>query len=310
MAIKRLRISMIIVCLSAAVFVACNGEADGYAEDNSNSRPLKIYASFFVLADFAQKIGGDAVEVHTLIPPGVEAHDFEPTPKRMIALGEADVFVYNGGGFEAWAEKAADTLDGKNTRIINTAEALGLVNGGSDDHAGGLLDPHIWLDPHLAEKQAAAIKDALVTIDPDNAQAYEKNFNEFAEQIAALDEKISQTVETAKRNEIIVSHAAFGHLAERYDLVQIAVSGNSPAAEPSQKELQAVIEFAKAHDVRYILYEPFVSSKVADVVRKEIGAEALTLHPLENVSKEDLERGEDYFSIMEKNVQHLEKALR
>lgn len=293
---KRRFTGFVTMALFLSVLFGCQDEMD-VAQPYE---PIQVYVSFYPLYDFAKKIGGDHVDVHNIMPPGVEAHDFEPTPKDLVALADADLFVYNGAGLEAWAEKAAGTLNEKSTLIVNTAEHIG-------DRS--LTDPHLWLDPNLAQLQAELIKDALVKIDAVHEQAYEANFNALSSQFGELDQALRSVSETAKRKEIIVSHAAFGHLTERYGLEQIAISGKSSSHEPSQKELQEIIEFAKEREISHVLFEPFVSLKIAEVVKNEIGAEALILNPLENITKEELERGEDYFSIMNQNIENLEKAL-
>lgn len=239
------------------------------------------------------------MEVHNLVPPGVEPHDFEPTPKEMVALTEADLFVYNGFGFEKWAERAAGMLDGQKTHIVNTSEKMDPVDE----------DPHVWLNPLLAKRQAEAIKDALVEADPDNSETYKENFHKLAQQFDELDRKMQEITENAERTEIIVSHAAFGHLTKQYGLKQLSISGLSPSVEPSQKELQSIIDYARENEIKFIMFDAFVNSRLADVVKSEIGAEELRLDSLEIMTKEQLEQGENYFSIMKKNIDNLEKAL-
>ncbi|MFS8578547.1 MAG: zinc ABC transporter substrate-binding protein, partial [Novibacillus thermophilus] len=141
------------------------------------------------------------------------------------------------------------------------------------------------------------------------ADVYEANFEQLAAQFDELDRTLRNVTRTAEKKEFVVSHAAFGHLAHRYGLEQVAVSGLSPSDEPSSKELQQVIDFAKEHDVHYIMFDVLVSPKVANAVKESIGAEVLRLHSLENLTEEELGRGEDYFSIMKQNVANLEKAL-
>lgn len=310
------KISTMLILLFSILLVGCEGTT--HTVDGENDASLNIYASIFPLYDFAKKIGGDFVKVHLMVPPGTESHDYEPSPRDMVALAEADVFVYNGTGFETWAEQAVDTLDEEKTHIVNTTEHLPLMTheveqtehkGEHVDHHHGAYDPHVWLDPNLARQQASTIKDVLIDIDPENAKTYEANFERLSEQFASLDEALRDVVTHAERKEIIVSHEAFGYLTASYGLEQVAVSGLSPSDEPSQKELQHIIEFGQEHDVQVILFEKMVSSKVAEVVKRELGAEALTLNPMENVTKEELERGEDYYSIMEQNIQNLGKAL-
>lgn len=320
---------MAFTSLMAVPLSACGGSVGEKAENHSL---LQVYTSIYPLYDFTQKIGGELVDVHHMMPPGVEGHDFEPMPRDMAALHEADLFIYNGAGYEAWADKALATLDKEKTYVVNATEGLPLLTneasgrerGHEDDdgHHGdeddgthghgeghGMYDPHVWLDPHRAKLQAKAIKDALVKIDGKHADAYEANYNRLAAQFDALDTKLKKVVRKAARKEIVVSHASLGYLAQAYGLKQISISGLSPSDEPTQKDLQKIIEFARAHDVKYILFETLVSSNLAETVKNEAGAKALMFNPLENLTKEEIDRGEDFFSVMEKNIDHLETAL-
>lgn len=319
---------MIWIMITMAIgMVACGHHAED--EDLPDEEKWQVYASLFPLADFAQKIGGERVEVHHLMPPGVEGHDFEPKPKDMAALHEADLFIYNGAGYEAWIDKAIENLEKGETHLVNATEGLNLMtyeesghvhdqdddmdhehaNEESHDHDPGAYDPHVWLDPNLAKLQAIAIKDALISIDEAHAQVYETNYEELAAKFDALDAELRAISEQADRTEIIVSHAAFGYLTYTYGLEQLPISGLSPSDEPTQREMQHLIEFAEEHDVDYIMFETIVNSKVAEAIKNEVGAEALVLHPLENVTKEEHENGEDYFSIMEQNITNLKKAV-
>lgn len=293
--------------LMTYMLVACTPDQHGNALQE-NDEQLNVYVSFYSLYDFTKKIGGDLIAVHNMLPPGVEPHDFEPTPKDMVQLHEADLFVYNGAGFETWAEKAIDTLNKEKTRVVNATESLSLV---ADDHAHGhgQLDPHVWLDPNLAKQQADAIKQALIQLDPDHATIYQQNFNQLSAKFDELDTQLQEVAHSAERHEIFVSHAAFGYLTDRYGWKQIAISGLSPSSVVTQRELQNIIELAKAHEVKFIMFETLASSKVADVVKREIGAEALSLHPIENLTKEQMAQGEDYFSLMRHNIENLRQAL-
>lgn len=297
-------ISLILIYTFIILFVGC----DGNPEDSGHSEVIQVYTSVYPLFDFTQKIGGHLVDVHHVVPPGVEAHDFEPTPKGMAAIMDADLFVYNGAGFEAWAERAVDLLAGRETHVVNTTEQLDLLSLNEDSHHGE-LDPHVWLDPQLAKQQAQAIAEALMNIDPDHKDVYEANFIQLAAQFDTLDQELQEITNRKERKEIVVSHAAFGYLANRYGLQQIAVSGRSSSAEPSQKDIERLIDFVKQHHIPYIMFEPLVSPKTANVVKEEAGVQALILHPLENLTEEELARGEDYFTIMEQNKQNLAKAV-
>ncbi len=182
-------------------------------------------------------------------------------------------------------------------------------HGDEIEHEGEGNDPHVWLDPIRAKQMATTIKDALIKVDSEGKEIYEANYNTLVTELDKLHSEFEAVVENSERKEMIVSHSAFGYLANRYGLEQIAISGISPSDEPSQKELQEIISFAKEHDVKYILFETLVSGKVADVVKNQIGAEALTLNPIEGLTKEELSNNKDYFSVMRDNLNSLKKAL-
>ncbi|MEW9669586.1 metal ABC transporter substrate-binding protein [Ammoniphilus sp. 3BR4] len=334
--------AIVVLLLSLMLLTACGSGSTANREDAepANGEPaadrkIKVYTTLFVTTDFAQSIAGDKASVENIVPAGVEPHDFEPTAKDMIKLNEADLFVYNGAGFEGWVEKALQAIESKEIVVVDASKDIELIRSedgaheghGPDEHAGeedqghdehadeenhdnGEFDPHIWLDPLKAKKQAELIKEALVQADPANETYYEDNFQALSHQVDELDSSYRDLVVNAKHKEIVVSHAAFGYLAHAYGLEQIAISGISPSNEPSQKQLKDIIETVKAHEIEYILFDSLVSGKVAEVVKQEAGAEALTLHTLENLTQEELAQGKNYFSVMKDNLEVLKKALK
>ena len=298
-----------------------SGCGDSGATAGPGDEKLKLSASMYPLAFFAEQIGGEHVTVTHLVPPGVDAHDFEPTPKDVVRMADSDILLYNGVGLEGWVDKVKRTLEGK-VLIVNTTEGVPLIGADPDheehqhdehekDHAHehGNQDPHVWLDPIRAKQQAAHIKDALVKKDPKHQGEYERNYKRLARRLDDLHHLFKETVDNADGKSFVVSHAAFGYLANRYGLNQISISGLSPSEEPSPGKRREVVETARKHRVRYILFETLVSSKVAKTVQKEVGARPLTLHPLEGLTPQEKSQGEDYFTLMEKNAKHLGKAL-
>lgn len=331
-------------CLVLMLVLAGCGQGTVPSTEPEAPKKLSVYTSLYPYQFFAEQIGGGRVEVHNLVPPGAEPHEFEPTPKDVVKLDEADVFVYNGAGFERWIDQVLKAIDTSDMVIVKATEHVNLLSSpGEDGHSGkphgaagerpnvdgagahgnkakaepghtdergnGPYDPHVWLDPVRAKDIARAIRDAFVRVDPEGKATYDENYRKLAEELDRLHAEYEAAVKQAPRKEIIVSHSAFGYLADRYGLKQIAISGLSPSDEPSQKELQEILALAKAHHAKYILFETLVSNKVAEVVREEIGAEALTLNPLEGLSKEDVAKGKDYFTVMRENLAVLKKAL-
>lgn len=309
---------LLLICVALIPVAGCSEQAP--ENDVDVEQQLQVYTSFYPLYDFASKIGGEVVNVHHMLPPGTDPHDYEPTSKDMTALMDADLFIYNGAGFEVWAEKTVHMFDENKTTVLQTTEQLDLLmneegsHHDSDSHAHdghdhGPSDPHVWLDPVLAKQQADMIADALIEIDPEHRHVYNTNLQQLTEQFNELDKALQEVTENVERKEIVVSHAAFGYLTHRYGLEQIPIMGLSTSEEPSQKEMKDLIDYVKQQEVPYIMFEPLTDTKLADVIKREADVEALTLHPLENLTKEQLERGEDYFSIMEQNIQNLAKAL-
>lgn len=255
--------------------------------------------------------------------------------------------MYNGGGFETWIENIVEAANHDGMYIVDSTKNITLLSNEAtghvhdhgdeeadhdehdhgdeeadhdehdhgdegadhDEHDHGEFDPHVWLDPNLAQLQAEAIKQALVELDPQHAEYYEENFANLVTKFEELDAQFKELSEHVERRDFIVSHAAFGYLAHRYDLNQISITGLSPTNEPSAKQLQEIIEFASENHIEYILFENLVTPKVAEVVKDAIGAESLVLHNLEGLTEEELSQGKDYFSLMQDNLDVLKQAL-
>jgi zinc transport system substrate-binding protein len=313
--------------ITAAAIAGC-GADNAAPQPNSQPGALKVYTSIYPLEFVAERVGGVHVEVTNIVPAGVEPHDFEPTAKDMVALSEANLFVYNGSGFDLWAEKAVEGLDKSKTAVVNATEGLELLKAeegeheehteGSDstakesehEHEHGEFDPHVWLDPTLLKAQAEKVKTALVQKDQAHRADYEKNFQQLAADLDQLDKEFKDMVAKAGSKEFMVSHSAFGYLAHRYGLEQIAISGISPADEPSPAEMKELVEHVKEHKIKYVLFETLVSPKVAEVIAREAGVKTATLNPLEGLTEEEAKAGKDYLSIMRDNLETLRAALQ
>ena len=144
---------------------------------------------------------------------------------------------------------------------------------------------------------------------PDQQEEFERNFDLLEDDLMELDERFKEVADNATTKTYFVSHAAFGYIAHEYGLKQVAIAGLNSQSEPSQKQLANIVQQAKEEDVQYILFEQNVSSKLTEVVRKEIGAESLMLHNLGVLTQEDIDNNETYFTLMERNLNVFEQAL-
>lgn len=405
----------------------CSSSTETDSQKNPESNMLTVYTTIYPLQDFAEKIGGEFVDVNSIYPPNVDAHSFEPSTKDMIKLAEADLFIYSGAGIEGFAEKAQHTLENENVLILKAAENVEMLESshehsheGEEKHGDGEqieddtahsdeghneddtahsdeehheddtahsdeehnqndtahsdekhnetdtahsdedhhendtahsdeehsqndtahsdeehnetdtahsdeehnddedttkkaqnknYDPHVWLDPILSIKLASNIKDSLIQLMPEHEEEFERNFVKLEQDLNQLDKDFAEVTENAATKHLLVAHEAYGYWSSRYGIIQIAVNGLSPTQEPSQRELTKLIEEAKEHELKYIAFEQNVTSGVAEMIQRELGAEAVTLYNLESITTEDINNHEDYFSLMRKNLQTLEKVL-
>lgn len=264
---------------------------------------LSVYVSFYPLYYLANEIGKDNINLGSIIPNGVEPHDYEPTIRQIESVGKSDVFVYIGADMEPWSEKVIDTLDKGKTKVVNSSEGIDLIE------VNGAVDPHIWLDPMNMNRMALKIKDAFVEKDPDNKAFYEENCEELSKQLISLDEEYKEVLKNKKRNTILVSHEAFGYMAKAYGLKQMPVAGISPNQEPSPKTITKLIDIAKEKNIEYIFLETLASPKTVQIIADEADLDVLVLNPVAGLTKDEIKNGDDYISIMKKNLDNLKKAL-
>ena len=261
---------------------------------------LQVAASFYPMAEFAQAIGGNKLEVWTIVPDGVEPHDWEPSPRVLTRLGHAQLLVYNGM-VEPWAEQALMALEERKIQAVKAGADLYSCRGKND--------PHVWISPKKAILEVQAITKAICKADPDNSSYYQQNSRRYQEELVKLDLKLRQTVQRAKHKRFITAHAAFGHLAEDYGLEQLALRGLSPEAEPTAESLKTAAELIKTTGIHYIFFETLTSPKMTQILAAETGAGILVLDPIEGLDEEGRRNKMTYLELMQRNIAVLEKAL-
>jgi zinc transport system substrate-binding protein len=269
------------------------------------SNKLQVAASFYPLSYFASEVGKDQVEVKNLTPAGAEPHDYEPNAQDITQLEKTDLLLVNGLGFEPWLDKVQSDLEAKGIQVVAVAEGLASLE--SED--GTVPDPHIWLDPVLAQQEVLKIAQAMSQVDPTNQTVYEANSQQLVAKLKALDQDFRQGLAQCQQKNILTSHQAFGYLASRYGLTQVSLTGLSPDQEPTPAELGQVAQFAKANQVKYIFFETLVSPRLAETLAREVGAQTIVFNPLEGLTSEDQAAGLDYFSVQRDNLSHLRTAL-
>lgn len=273
---------------------------------------LSVVTTLFPLYDFAREVGGERVEVTLLLPPGVEAHSFEPTPRDMTKIGSADVFVYMGKIMEPWAEDIARGALGDHVRVVDASAGILMVPGTfhDADEPEGSPDPHIWLDFENAKKMVDDIRRVFSERDPDHVREYAEAAGRYMEALRALDEEYRASLSICATKTIVYGgHYAFGYVAHRYGLEYMAAQGLSPDAEPTAKGLAALANQIRMSSVKYVFYEELSNPKIAETIAHETGAKLLSLNAAHNISKKDYNSGVTFLSIMEENRKNLVKGL-
>jgi zinc transport system substrate-binding protein len=274
-----------VVALSVA---ACGGEASSASDGRT-----QVVAGFYPLAFAAAEIGGDRVEVTNLTPPGAEPHDFELSVSDVERVRDADLVLYFGQGFQPSLEDAVED-DGT---AFDLLEGLELREGEEGEDA---VDPHVWLDPVRFAQVVERIGAEL---------GGEAPVRQLASQLRALDREYRAALADCERKELVTAHDAFGYLGERYGLEVIPITGISPESEPSPQDLARVSELVSERGVTTVFVEPLLSPEIGETVAREAGAQTAILNPLEGLTEEELERGENYFTVMRANLEALKEGL-
>ncbi len=283
------------------MLAACNQSAPP-------STPL-VVASFYPLSELTRQITGSSARVVSLVPTGAEPHDWEPSPQDLTRIRDARLLVYNGAGLDPWVAKLLADPAIKGVASVRATEGIPLESAPTASDGRGAPDPHVWLDPVLAQSMVETIRAALAKADPEHAALYAENAARFRARLQALHEAYQAGLAHCARREIVASHAAFGYLARRYGLTLVPVMGLSPDSEPTPAQLAAVVRFAREKKVKYIFFETLVGPRLADTLAREIGAGTLAFNPIEGVTRDEQATGRDYVALMEENLKNLRVAL-
>src|SRR5919108_1237900 len=266
---------------------------------SSHNTTTKVVASFFPLYDFAKHVGGNKVNVTTLVPVGVEPHDWEPTTQQIQRLLSADLFVYNGAGIDKWADKIETKLK------ANASEGLPLLTDNNGNH-----DPHTWLDPVLAKRQVELIRNGLIKSDPQNTDYYIRNAQSYIAQLDSLDAEIKSELSTCAKTDFIAFHSAFSYFSNRYGLHQYTILGEDPEGEIQPQTLERLVNLAKQYSIHVIYSEEFLDPRNAQVIADEIpNGKVLVLSPIEGVRADEQQAGIGYLEKMRQNLENLKEGL-
>lgn len=292
---KKLLTSLIVVLAMLGIFITVN-----FQWSITNEDKIKIVVTFYPLAYMTERIGGDRVYIKTLMPYNTEPHHWSPSPSELIEISKADIIIFNGAGLDDWLIKEAlSTISISEKIIVNTTEGLPLIN------VNGKIDPHTWISPYMALKQAEKILNALIEKDPNGKNHYIERFNELKYKLEELDMMYQEELSNKTKNIIIVTHEAFGYLAKRYGFEQIGIIGLSAEEEPSAMSIKNIIELMMKYNITVIYVDPTYPKSYADLIKREIsGIKTVVLYlalgPIDN---------KDYLKQLEENLNALKIGL-
>lgn len=317
--LKKLALLMALFCL-ALPLISCGESAD-------DGRPT-VVATLYPPYDFCKNIAGDAVNLKLLLAPGADAHSYDPTPADILTLTDADLLIYCGAGMELWLDRllastdVAGAIESGKLRLVNLSKSVDLLpfdgedaDAHDDDHDAhdhGAFDPHIWTSPQNAVKMCDAILSALVGVDGENEELYRARFADYTARLAALcDEVAALASDAAGKTLYFGGSFAFAYLCRDLGVFHRALfDGCASHTEPAPAVLAALMDGMKQDGAPVLFYDSPAEEKVAARIAAETGASLLRLHAIHNISKDELDRGENYLSLMKNNLDVIRQAVK
>ncbi|PKM89412.1 zinc-binding protein [Candidatus Falkowbacteria bacterium HGW-Falkowbacteria-2] len=313
---KYIYLGVFVLLILAAVWAVTSSWEGKPKEDDDK---IYVVASLFPWYDLAREIGGAKVGVSLPLPPGVEAHSFEPTPNDMINIGGASLFVYTGDYLEPWASDIISSLGNGAPSSSALGEGYATLED-DDEHEGEEadeeeeghgVDPHIWLDPVIMSKAADRLAQKLGEVDSENTEYYNSRAEDYTARLAALDSDYREGLSSCELKDLIYAgHFAFGYLADRYGLQHEAAQGFSPDAESNPNRLIELTNLLREKQAEYVFTEATDSRNLAEALASEANVSILTLNSAHNLSREDLRAGLTYERIMRENLEKLKLGLK
>jgi zinc transport system substrate-binding protein len=282
-------------------------------------KKLSVITTLFPLYDFARTVGGDKVDVTLLLPPGVESHHFDPRPDDIVKITRADVLIYTNEQMEPWAGKLLKGVASASLLVVDSSKGVKLLESASEEEREGQhhphhdgMDPHIWLDFANARIMVDNIAAGMAAKDPPNKDYYTAKATAYKSDLQKLDDDFKAGLTACGSREFLHGgHNAFGYLTRRYGLTyRPALQSMSADSEPTPAELAGLVKHMRKHGLKYIYSEELLSPRTAETIAKETGARILMFHGAHNISKEDLDKGVTFITLMQKNLENLRTGLQ
>jgi zinc transport system substrate-binding protein len=336
------RIIATIIVLTLVLAFGCAPKAESGSSPQAApeaAEKLDIVATIFPEYDFARAITGDLANVTMLVQPGNSVHSYEPSPADMVAVQNADLFIYVGGESDEWINNILDSLEPSGMKIIRLMDHVDIVEeeikeGMQDDeehehaeeeeHEGeehedeeehheeeAALDEHVWVSPKNAVSFVEVILGAVTELDPANTDFYAGNAKMYRDELKEIDGEITNLVNSAARKKIVVADRfPFRYFVDAYGLdYEAAFPGCVDQADAAPQTIAHLVSSVEEADLPYIYHIELSNQNVASAVAEQTGAQMLQLNSCHNLSKTDFDAGITYAQLMRQNIDALDKGL-
>ena len=309
---KTLSITILLAML-CALLSGCGAQSEPEGEG------ISVVATVFAPYDFARQLVGERGEVTLLLPPGSEAHSYEPSPKDIIEIQNCDLFIYVGGVSDAWVSDVLESVGGE-VRTVTLMDCVELleeehVEGmevDEDEHEGEIeYDEHVWTSPRNAELICEKIAAALCEVDPEGAEEYGTALESYCAQLDELDAAFTEVVENGVRDTVVFGDPVpLLYISKAYGRNYYAAwPGCADEAEPSAATVTFLIDKVKAEGIPVVFHIELSNEDMADTICNETGAKKMLFSACHNVTRAQFDAGVTYLELMWQNVDALREAL-
>lgn len=319
-------LSLFLVFSLALVLVGCGKKTTQESEESGKKESQRrVYVTTPALYDFARMIGGEKVEVENLVQGGGDLHHWEPSPDLIRKINQADLFLINGAGLEGWLDNLSASLD-PSIKLVDTSQGIDLIMAEHDhdedhdhdeghnhdedhDHDHGGKDPHFWTSLKAAKVQAKNVYQAFLDLDPENKDYFKEQWGKLEKVFQDLDDKYSKALAGKEGKTLIVPHLAFSYLCRDYGFQQVGLQGHHADGQLSAGKIRQIVDLATSQGITTIFYEGFGDDSAAQNLAMEIAGKALPLYTIESINDKERENGENYFTLMEKNLESIVQSF-
>ena len=283
----------------------------GCSKDNSNNEKLSVVTTIYPYYDFTRNIIGNDDNVTLLLSPGSELHSYEPTPKDIVKINKADIFIYTGGESDEWVEEVLDSIDNKELKIIKLIDYVDVYNEELNDKVYNDIDEHIWTSPINAIKIIEVINKEISLVDKDNKEIYDDNSIKYINSLKEIDKEIREVVNNSKRKTLVFGDRfPLIYFTKEYGLeFYAAFKGCDSHSEPSSKTISYLIDKIKKDNIPVVLHLELSNQNISKTLSESTNTKIKEFSSIHNISKDDFNKRLTYVDIMKRNIEVLKEAL-